>query len=107
MRSVLLDECVDTGLANALAAHNIQTVAGAGWTGLTNGELLRRAQVDFEVFVTTDRNLQHQQNLPIFDIAVIVLSAPTNRLRDLLPLAAKLTEEISSATPGRPVILRS
>ena len=104
---MLLDECVDRGLADALAGHDIQTVAGAEWAGLGNGELLRRAQIAFDVFVTTDRNLQHQQNLPRFDIAVIVLSAPTNRLRDLLPLVPRLLEAIKDAQAGHLVVLQS
>jgi len=28
-----------------------------GWAGLDNGELLARAEKDFDVFITVDRNL--------------------------------------------------
>jgi hypothetical protein len=104
---ILLDECVDRGLAEAITGHEVKTVPEAGWASLKNGELLSRAQAEFDVFVTTDRNLMFQQNLPKFDIAVLVLSARSNRLRDLLPLVPKITETIPSATPGRPVILQS
>ncbi len=41
----------------------------------TNGELLALASAGFDVFLTSDRNLSHQQNLSAFDIAAIVLLA--------------------------------
>jgi hypothetical protein len=47
-----------------------------GWAGIEDGELLRIAESDFEVFVTVDRNLSFQQNLPTYNIAVFVLRAP-------------------------------
>ena len=106
-RKVLLDECVDRGLAAEITEHDVRTVPEAGWASLKNGELLGQAQAEYDVFVTTDRNLMFQQNLPKFDIAVLVLSAPSNRLRDLLPLVEKLTQAIPSAKPGSPVILGS
>ncbi len=56
------------------------------WAGLMNGDLLRLAEKQFDVFITTDRNLSVQQNLTNFNIAVVVLCALTNRLADLKPL---------------------
>ena len=98
---------MDRGLAEAITGHEVKTVPEAGWASLQNGELLSRAQAEYDVFVTTDRNLMFQQNLPKFDIAVLVLAARTNRLRDLLPLVPKIAEAIPSAKPGSPVILKS
>lgn len=106
-RKVLLDECVDQGLADALPGHDVETTAASGWAGLKNGELLQRASEDFEVFITTDRNLQFQQNLSSFDIAVIVLAAQTNRLVDLLPLASELLDAIDVAEAGQVMVLES
>jgi hypothetical protein len=106
-RKVLLDECVDRGLLAEITGHDVKTVPEAGWASLKNGELLNLAQAAFDVFVTTDRNLMFQQNLPKFDIAIIILAAKTNRLGDLLPLVPKLLEAIPSAKPGDPIILES
>ena len=61
----------------------VTTVEQMGWKSKQNGELLALAAKDFEVFVTTDRNLSFQQNLRQFDIAVVVITANTNRLTDL------------------------
>lgn len=61
-----------------------------GWRGLTNGKLLREAEQQFEVFVTSDRNLLFQQNLTKFDLAVIVLEAQSTRLADTMPLMSQV-----------------
>ena len=79
---VLLDECIDRRFAKDIQGYEILTVPQAGWAGIKNGELLTRAQTQFDVFVTVDRNLAFQQNIPQFTIAVIVLQAQTNPLKD-------------------------
>ena len=58
------------------------------------------AAKQFDVFVTVDRNLSFQQNLPAFSIAVIVLLAPSNRLADLKPLIPQLLACIANAKKG-------
>ena len=72
---MLLDECVDRRLAADIQGHDVKTVPEAGWASLKNGDLLSRAQHEFDVLVTTDRNLPFQQDLSRFSIAVIVLRA--------------------------------
>jgi len=97
---LLLDECIDQRFARELVGHEVKTVPQMGWAGKKNGDLLRLAQGQFDAFVTVDRNLSFQQNLPAPGIAVVVLIAPTNRLVDLRPLAAKLLEKLASLQPG-------
>ena len=60
---ILLDECLDWRLCRALPAHHCVSVRAMGWSGLTNGELLKKAAEDFDVFLTADSNLSFQQNL--------------------------------------------
>jgi hypothetical protein len=72
-----------------------------GWAGKKNGELLKLAQHKFEAFITVDRNLYFQQNLPKFNIAVLVLSAKTNKVADLKPLVPKLLTELTRITRGQ------
>ena len=93
---MLLDECVDQRLAGDIQGHDVKTVPDAGWAALKNGELLGRAQQEFEAFVTVDRNLPFQQDLSRFSIAVIVLRAPSNRVADLRGLVPQLL----TALPG-------
>ena len=98
---ILLDECIDRRLAKEIEGHEVVTVPQAGWAGIRNGELLRLAQAQFDVFVTVDRNLSFQQHLAQFTIAVIVLQTPTNRLKDLRPLVLQLQRKRSGAPKGQ------
>ena len=76
-----------------------------GWVGLKNGELLRKTQVEFDLFVTTDKNLAFQNNVVQYDIAVIVLRAKSNRLQDLVPLVPAALKIINSIQPGNVVCI--
>ena len=76
-----------------------------GWAGVKNGKLLALAVEEFDVFVTVDRNLSFQQNLPQFDISVVVLQAPSNSLAALKPLASKLLAVLDSASKGQIAIV--
>ena len=97
---VLLDECIDWRLARDLAGHEVKTAQQMGWATIENGALLRLAASRFDAFVTVDRNLSFQQNVPKFSIAVIVLRAKTNRLADLRSLVPTLLAALETAEPG-------
>ena len=60
---VLLDEQLPLDPAAALVGHRVDTVAGRGWSGITNGELLRRMEGQYDALVTMDRGIEFQQNL--------------------------------------------
>ena len=83
----------------------MKTVPQMGWAGVKNGQILALAEAEFDVFITVDRNLQFQQNLPQVDIAVIVLQAPSNRLADLKPLAPKVLAILAMVTRGQVTIV--
>ena len=97
---MLLDECVDRRLAGDILGHDVVTVPDAGWAALKNGELLARAQQEFDAFVTVDRNLPFQQQLSGFSIAIIVLRARSNRVRDLRSLVPQLLAALPAAKRG-------
>jgi hypothetical protein len=83
---------------------DVATVAAQAWTGVLNGELLRRAAAaDFDVFVTVDRNLEHQQTLTGRSFGVVVLFPRRLKLEYLLPLVPDLREVIGSVRPGQVV----
>ncbi len=72
---VLFDQGTPVPLRQTLTRHSVFTAYELGWATLKNGELLRSAEEqEFEVLVTTDTNLQYQQNLAARQIAVVVLS---------------------------------
>lgn len=97
---VLLDESVHRGVKGLLVGQDVTTVKEHGWSSIENGELLRRASEEFDVPVTADQGIPHQQNLTKFDIAVVILVASSNRIEAYEPLAQQLREAIESATVG-------
>ncbi len=96
---ILLDESLPVELTLELAGHDVRTVQETGWSGLKNGELLGRAATRFDVLVTADQNLQHQQNLAKLPVAVVVLAARSNRIEDLRLLVPRLLDVLSSLQP--------
>ena len=88
---LLLDENLDWRLRRDLLDHQVESVPLIGWAGIENGELLRKAvEAGFDVLVTMDSNMVHQQNLAKYPIAVIALRAPSNRPGDTRPLMPAL-----------------
>ena len=80
---ILLDEQLNWRLARVFSnAHEIRSVRDMGWTGMRNSDLLRLAEREFDVMVTMDRNMEHQQNLLRYNLAVILLLSTSNRLED-------------------------
>jgi len=89
---VFLDECVDWRLSREITGHEVFTAQQMQWAGLKNGDLLARVSRRFDVFVTVDRNLAFQQNLENYGLAVVILRAKSNRLKDLRTLAPGLLQ---------------
>jgi hypothetical protein len=102
---LLLDECVDRHFAEALAGHDVKTVPEMGWAALKNGELLARAEDEFDVFITVDRALPSQQNLLNRKISLLIIKAKTNQLVDLLPLVPDVLAALQKIKPGQIVVV--
>jgi hypothetical protein len=77
---LLLDECIDERFRLLFPTHECQTARFAKLAGLKNGRLLEAA--GFDVLITVDQHIPDQQNLAGRTIALMILFAPTNRLRD-------------------------
>ena len=97
---ILIDESLPRDLKKHFSGHSIATVPECGWASKSNGDLLAVAAPDFDVFLTADQNLEHQQNLANYDIGIIVLVARSNRIADLLPLVPKTLDTILAIRPG-------
>ena len=102
---ILLDECIDRRLAKDIVGHEVRTVPQMGWATIKNGELLVLAERQFDVFVTVDRNLSFQQNIPRYNIAVIILRAPSNRLKSLQPLVPRVLQVLPTARRGEATLV--
>jgi predicted nuclease of predicted toxin-antitoxin system len=98
---VLLDENLDWRLGRDLPGHRTESVPLIGWAGIANGELLAKAvEAGFDVLVTMDSNMVHQQNVAHHSIAVIALRANSNRLADTQPLMPELLKLLPQMRPG-------
>ncbi len=100
LKRILIDECLDKRLAKEISQAFVRTVTQMGWAGLTNGNLLTKAQEHFDFFVTNDQNLSFQQNLKKYKIVVIVLSPRSNKLEHLKALVPKLLVELKKPHDG-------
>jgi hypothetical protein len=98
---VLLDENLPRLLRRELPNFHVRTVAEAGWAGVTNGRLLRLAEAEFDVFVTADLGLPHQQTLSTLTLGVVVLAAGSTKLEDLRPLCSGVAEAVAKVQPGQ------
>jgi hypothetical protein len=99
---LLLDENLPHQLRLEISGHDCSTVAYMGWSGVANGELLRKAaNAGFEAVLTKDANLQYEQNLVNLPVAVVILHAATNDMDDIRPLLPALHSALSNLTPNQ------
>ena len=100
---ILLDECLPARLRRDLPGHIVTTVPRAGWAGIKNGKLLRLIadSNDFDVFLTMDKNLPHQQSLKNLPFAVVVLRAKSNRFEDTQPLMPEVLRRLPEFQAGQ------
>ena len=95
---VLLDECTPRIVKKRLPDYDISTVQEMGWAGIKNGELLTLAESRFEVFITTDKNLRHQQNLSHRKLTFILL--PSNQVPAVEALIPALEAVLATIMAG-------
>jgi predicted nuclease of predicted toxin-antitoxin system len=95
---ILLDECVPWPIHRILADHQCSTVQMSGWSGFKNGDLLRLAENEFDLFITADQSIRYQQNLTGRRIAILQLS--TNKLRRILAATTIVQSAVRTIQPG-------
>ena len=104
---ILLDECVTKRLKPFLRQHKVYTVREMGWTGVKNGALLTKCVAnDFDLILTIDKNILHQQNLAKYQIALVVLDSLTSKVEELKTFVPILNERISEIKSGNVLVLR-
>jgi len=82
-----------------LAGHEVTTVPKSGWAGIQNGRLLALAASQFDVFLTTDQSIEFQQNLSALPIAILVVVAKSNRMKDIEPLVPEILKALNHLPP--------
>jgi hypothetical protein len=101
---ILFDHGTPRGLARALEGHTVEEARAQGWDTLSNGELLKAAEeAGFDVLLTTDTNLPHQQNLGRRKLAVVILSK--NRWSLVRLMMEQIANAVNAAKPGTCTVL--
>jgi predicted nuclease of predicted toxin-antitoxin system len=105
--TVLFDENIPRKLKWRLMERGIDvvTVPERGWAGVKNGELLDRAEEEFDVLLTMDQGIEYQQNLAGRELAIVTVAAPTNEYETLLPLVPEIVDAARKATKGAVISL--
>lgn len=99
---ILLDECIDENLRHGFAGHDCHTCRYAGLKGLANGVLLTAAEeAGYDVLITVDKNMPHQQNLRGRRISVIVLEGRSSSFDDLVILMPDVLVAVDVLQPGQ------
>ena len=89
---ILFDQGTPRPLQSYLAEHSVDTASERGWSDLDNGDLLAAAEAEgYDLLLTTDQHIRHQQNLANRTLAVMVL------LSTAWPLIQLRVEDIQDA----------
>ena len=104
---LLLDECLPKDLARELPGHVVKTVPQAGWASISNGRLLRLIAESgkFDVFLTMDKNLPHQNKTRELPFIIVILRAKSNRLEHVFPFVPVLLRRLPEFQPGHAYVL--
>lgn len=88
---ILLDHNVPVGVRAFLKQHEVRTILEMNWPAqIENGELLKAAEAaNFDVLVTSDQNIQHQQSPKGRRLALVILGS------NIWPIVSKYGAEIS------------
>jgi predicted nuclease of predicted toxin-antitoxin system len=105
---ILLDECVTKRLKPHLSRHEVATVNEKGWTGLKNGQLMAAASADgFDLLLTIDKNIQHQQNIGNYPLIVVILNTPSSKLEILVTFLPALEQQLPAFVKGNAYLVNA
>jgi hypothetical protein len=96
---ILFDQGTPVPLRRALAGHDVSTAYELGWSTWKNGDLIAAADASFDVLITTDKNIRHQQNLVRRRLAVVIL--PTTSWPRIRAHLKDVLATIERAVPGQ------
>ena len=95
---IVFDQGTPAPLRRVLSGHAVATAFERGWSDLANGDLLRRAEAEFDLLITTDQNLHQQQNLTARQLAILVL--PTTSWPEISRHEAEVLNAVSTIRAG-------
>ena len=103
---ILLDECVTKKLKPLLPGFDVFTVSDMGWNGLKNGRLLSRAEENgFDILLTIDKNIDSQQNIARYRIALVILDVEKSNLKFFEPIIPLFISGIQDFRKGNSYLI--
>ncbi len=98
---------MNAGVKAAFPGHTVKTVAQIGWGGSADRPLLTHAQKSFDVFVTIDRKLEHQQKLKALRLGFVVVGVPDNRIASFRAIFPELLQAAETVKRGQVIHVNS
>lgn len=95
---ILLDEGVPKIIQKRLSKLSISNVEDMSWRGIKNGALFDLMAGQFQILITTDKNLPFQQNLRKRQISTVIL--PTNDVPSVIELLPQIERALATIAPG-------
>ena len=96
---ILFDHGTPSRITKALVGHVVTDAIDRGWDQISNGDLLKLAEeAGFELLLTTDKNIQYQQNLTNRKISIVVLGNST--WRHVRPHLDRVLMAVNAAEAG-------
>ena len=103
---VLLDECVNKRLKSHLSEFEVYTVNEMQWCGVKNGKLMSLCVANqFDIILTIDKNMIHQQNIEKYPITIVVFNASTSKMEELILFISSFLKQIHSFTKHKTYII--
>ena len=103
---VLLDECVTKRLSSYLKDFEVYSVMEMGWSGVKNGKLISLSvKNNFDIILTIDKNMIHQQNIEKYPITIVIINALTSKLEELRLFIPPLFEQIYNLEKNKVYII--
>lgn len=97
---LLFDHKLPRKLRQHFPLQQVSLTKELGWQQYSNGELLGLAQTEFDVLLTVDANIYHQQKVALYSITVIVLRVYDNRYESIVPLLPEVMRLLEEVQPG-------
>ena len=103
---ILLDECVTKRLKKYLEEFEVFTIRELGLSGIINGKLMTYCvENQFDILLTIDKNLMHQQNLDKYPVTIVVLNCFTSKIEELITFLPSFKSQVETLQKQKAYII--
>jgi predicted nuclease of predicted toxin-antitoxin system len=103
---ILLDECITKRLKKYLEEFEVFTVRELALSGIKNGKLMAYCvENKFDILLTIDKNLMHQQNLDKYSVTIVVLNCFTSKIEELITFLPSFKSQVDTLQKNKAYII--